>query len=330
MCCASPFRPTSIFHWSTLFTSKQLLHHVGYCSLVRYQQDTQLSSYSKLSNVLCTANTISNTLVGQQDGSHLWFSAIPSYGQPSYAQSQPSYAQQPTYPPTSFTVPPQPVYPQQVPMMHTPPSPSYPPQQHMMVPPQPMMMQPPMQMPPMQPMMMQPPMQPQFAPQPMMMQPPMQMVPPQQQLPPQAVSTEPVSNTGYAQWPVGTFYIRSKLNGLVLDVKGESKSSGADIITWSMKGSDNQKWKFESDGVIRSVSSGLVLDVKGGASGVDIIQYTYNGGPNQKWLWDGIHIISKMNGKYLDIKGANQKTGGDIIIWQPNNGKNQEWELLPV
>lgn len=76
MCCASPFRPTSIFHWSTLFTSKQLLHHVGYCSLVRYQQDTQLSSYSKLSNVLCTAYTISNTLVGQQDGSHIWFSAI--------------------------------------------------------------------------------------------------------------------------------------------------------------------------------------------------------------------------------------------------------------
>ncbi|EIE88905.1 hypothetical protein RO3G_13616 [Rhizopus delemar RA 99-880] len=50
--------------------------------------------------------------------------------------------------------------------------------------------------------------------------------------------------------PPGTFFIVSKLNGRVLNVKGSSIENAAPIVVWSKKPSDNQNHE-------------KVLDVKG-------------------------------------------------------------------
>ena len=71
------------------------------------------------------------------------------------------------------------------------------------------------------------------------------------------------------------FYIVSEHNpNLVLDIKGGDKNQGAKLITWEYNGGDNQKFRFNDQGFITSVHSGLVLDVEGGVQqGHHIIQW---------------------------------------------------------
>lgn len=159
---------------------------------------------------------------------------------------------------------------------------------------------------------------------------PQQFAPPVQQVPPVVQPPAPKEGTMQA-WPVGRFYIRSRLNGLVLDAKGEGTKPGTEVILWPQKADTkikNQVWIFEQGGIIRNEHNKLCIDIKG-ETGPDLICWTHHGKPNQMWIWDGVHIQSKMNGKFMDVKGASMKSGTPAIIWQPNNGKNQEWDLIP-
>jgi len=62
------------------------------------------------------------------------------------------------------------------------------------------------------------------------------------------------------------FFIRSRLNGLVLDVQGANPAPGTPVITWNQKSTDNsnQLW-FEdsSTGTIRCKLNEYCLDVAG-------------------------------------------------------------------
>lgn len=66
------------------------------------------------------------------------------------------------------------------------------------------------------------------------------------------------------------FFIRSKLNGLLLDISGANQNPGAIVSTYHPKltNNDNQLWKAE-DGIIRSKLNVLVLDISGGNPAVN-------------------------------------------------------------
>ena len=61
------------------------------------------------------------------------------------------------------------------------------------------------------------------------------------------------------------FYIESKLNGLVLDIKGADESPGTEVIPWE-KGDEKENqlwWQDNHTGTIRTKLNGFCLDIDG-------------------------------------------------------------------
>ena len=65
------------------------------------------------------------------------------------------------------------------------------------------------------------------------------------------------------------FWIKSKFNGKVLDIEGDSEEPGAEVITYDKKKKkkgpvDNQLWYEDYRGVVRSkLGPGFALDSSG-------------------------------------------------------------------
>jgi hypothetical protein len=101
------------------------------------------------------------------------------------------------------------------------------------------------------------------------------------------------SSSTLLEWQLSTegsgYYITNEDKGWVVDVGGQSKSSGATIDGWVPNGGTNQEWTFTSNGsgsyTVKNVNSGLCLDVSGAStsSGAGIVQNTCNGATDQLW-----------------------------------------------
>jgi len=60
------------------------------------------------------------------------------------------------------------------------------------------------------------------------------------------------------------FEIVSRMHGLALDVKDNSRQPGAQVVPWHKSGADNQLWYDDhATGTIRSKLNGLCLDIEG-------------------------------------------------------------------
>ena len=142
----------------------------------------------------------------------------------------------------------------------------------------------------------------------------------------------------------GKYLIQSSMKGksnMCLDMEGESKSNGAQMIVWPKHGRANQQFTFalQSDGsyTVKSVNSGKLLDVNGGSTawGANVIQWQANGGKNQRWkltVDEGNRITFKNvnSGLVFDVNGGVAKAGSSMIQWGANNGLNQKWKLSKV
>jgi alpha-galactosidase len=73
--------------------------------------------------------------------------------------------------------------------------------------------------------------------------------------------------------------------GKCLDAFNNQTTAGTKVEIWTCNGGANQQWRFNSDGTITGIQSGLCLDVTGAgtANGALIELWTCNGGSNQKW-----------------------------------------------
>jgi protocatechuate 3,4-dioxygenase beta subunit len=82
------------------------------------------------------------------------------------------------------------------------------------------------------------------------------------------------------------YFIKSKLNGLVLDIKGGDPRPGAFVQTWTANGNNNQLWTITKEGYIKSKLNGLVLDILGGnpLPGAHVQTWTQNNNLNQQWI----------------------------------------------
>ncbi|KAG0734503.1 hypothetical protein G6F64_000870 [Rhizopus arrhizus] len=142
--------------------------------------------------------------------------------------------------------------------------------------------------------------------------------------------------------PSGPFFIVSKLNGRVLDVKDGSIENAAPIIVWSKKSSNNQNqlWFYRS-GYFVNINSEKVLDVKGNKieKNASIIQYDAKqvdeSNLNQLWSFDPYGCIYAQSnpGLVLDIKDAQDKDGAEVILYerkQDTMAANQLWQLIPA
>jgi len=122
------------------------------------------------------------------------------------------------------------------------------------------------------------------------------------------------------------FFIESKHNGLVLDIKDGTK--GANIITWPKNGGPNQLWEWREDMLISK--AGYALDIKDGCrdAGTNAIAWNQHGGDNQRWKMEGDQIISKLTGLALDIKNQRHEAGVDVILWERHGSSNQAWKVV--
>ena len=82
-----------------------------------------------------------------------------------------------------------------------------------------------------------------------------------------------------------TYFIKSKLNGLVLDIPGSDPRPGAYIQTWPQNNGLGQQWTITGDGFIKSKLNGLVLEIRASnpLPGAFIQTWTQNNGLGQQW-----------------------------------------------
>lgn len=142
------------------------------------------------------------------------------------------------------------------------------------------------------------------------------------------------------------FFIRSKLNGMVIDIRGASTDAGAELITYPQKTADNanQRWRLVDAGEgayhITSSLNGDVIDIPGGdtSAGTRLIVWPRNEPPsdNQRWTLvpagDDFYITSKLHGFVIDIHGGDTGPGAPLIAYPTNAppSPNQLWTLSPV
>ncbi|KAG2176924.1 hypothetical protein INT43_007578 [Umbelopsis isabellina] len=161
----------------------------------------------------------------------------------------------------------------------------------------------------------------------------------------------PVAPVGVTDFPQGLFYIKSALNGKVLDVPGGSRKADTRIILWSQKHGqdrDNQLW-FTIDNFIMNVGSRLCLDIRGSLTTDDlaqfaetrIIQYTRKSrvdAHNQRFGLSPegyIYCLAHPN-LVFDVRGHNESDGATLIIYPRKSddkggaAKNQRWICEPV
>ncbi|MBR3835638.1 MAG: RICIN domain-containing protein [Clostridia bacterium] len=137
----------------------------------------------------------------------------------------------------------------------------------------------------------------------------------------------------------GIYTIESCLKeNMMLDIKGASKSNGANVQLYKNNGSMAQMFWIEKVGSkykITSVNSGKVLDVQEEKlkSGTNVQQYQYKNINTQKWKF-----YSAGKNKYyigcgnfaLDVSGGNKNNGANVQIYKPNSTSSQAWKLNKI
>lgn len=128
--------------------------------------------------------------------------------------------------------------------------------------------------------------------------------------------------------------------GKVVDVKGGSVESKANIQLYSSNYSMAQKYQLEYMGnglyVIRSAKSGKVLEVAGGSttSGANVQQYAYNGTRAQMWyikqIGDSYQIFSARSGLALSLENEGAANGTNICVMTASDAGVQRFQLQEV
>jgi len=145
------------------------------------------------------------------------------------------------------------------------------------------------------------------------------------------------------------YFIKSRLNGDVIDILGASTAPGAGLDSYPQKatGTDNQLWEFVSDPAgsgyyfIKSKLNGNVIDIEDASTKADTLLDAYpqktTGTDNQLWEFVSdpagsgyCFIKSKLNGNVIDIQGASTNPGAllDAYPWKLNGYDNQLWTVV--
>ena len=149
---------------------------------------------------------------------------------------------------------------------------------------------------------------------------------------------------------VGAYYfIKSKLNGDVIDIAGASTAPGTGLDSYPQKttGTDNQLWEFVSDPAgsgyyfIKSKLDGSVIDIEGASTKAGALLDAYpqktTGTDNQLWEFVSdpagsgyCFIKSKLYGNVIDIQGASTNPGTplDAYPWKLTGYDNQLWTVV--
>ncbi|BAZ32339.1 hypothetical protein NIES4074_48410 [Cylindrospermum sp. NIES-4074] len=132
------------------------------------------------------------------------------------------------------------------------------------------------------------------------------------------------------------FLIKSKQNGLVLDIAGGNPAPGTQIILYKATSQPNQQWTINEQGVIVSKLNGFALD------GIEpynvVVANPVTDTATQQWvITDEGKIQNKSNNFVLEIYNGSNNLFTPVILSTPRapiegigTDPRQAWELVPV
>ncbi|WP_281310145.1 phosphatidylinositol-specific phospholipase C domain-containing protein [Flavobacterium flavigenum] len=147
--------------------------------------------------------------------------------------------------------------------------------------------------------------------------------------------------------PGNIYEIRSRLDlDKCLDVSGNIKTDGTQVIVHTANNQSNQLWKLADAGdgyfyihTLTQNATDSVLDVAGNtdANGTNIIIQKQNNGNNQKWkiakLNNGYFTLEPKNApnSLLDLFEAKTEDGSPVKIFAKSNDDwAEQWALIPI
>ena len=124
----------------------------------------------------------------------------------------------------------------------------------------------------------------------------------------------------------------NQFSKLVVDDPGFSAVPGQTIFQYTPNGGVNQQWFFSYNGngyyTIQNASSGLYLADTGNGQ---LVQASPTNDATELWQLTpsngGFVIHNKATGHVIDDPGFSQTAGTALILWTPNGGSNQTWNL---
>jgi hypothetical protein len=182
------------------------------------------------------------------------------------------------------------------------------------------------------------------------------------------VSADPTLATGQYSWSLGVwgfdnaysfsvpvvitvgepyYYIKSKLDGYVIDIVGASTKAGAGLDVFPQtSGANNQLWQFVLDPAgsgfyyIQSKLNGNVIDIEGASTKSGTLLDAFpqkTSAENQLWEFvadpagSGYYfIVSRLTGMVIDIQGASTKSKAllDAFPLKLSGYDNQLWDVV--
>eukprot|EP00731_Ephydatia_muelleri_P004743 Em0002g919a len=118
-------------------------------------------------------------------------------------------------------------------------------------------------------------------------------------------------------------YIKTHLNGFVLDTEGSSQANGAKVISYPIKSPPchNQQWYLDHQPdktfLIVSKLSGKVLYCAAQEIGEQLILCDRNGGENQRFKRER-NYLTTMQGLVVSVKDSNEAPNAPIILCSKN------------
>ena len=130
------------------------------------------------------------------------------------------------------------------------------------------------------------------------------------------------------------YSFRSVHSGKVLDVAQDGPFKGTTII-WEGYGGANQTFTLVQENanwLIKCKQNNNYLTVESDANGAKLYLAPKSNDPKQRFRIDENkdskdHFIYTFCGKVLDVAGQGKKDGTQVVQWDYNGGKNQQWNF---
>jgi hypothetical protein len=93
------------------------------------------------------------------------------------------------------------------------------------------------------------------------------------------------ANQRWTRGSAGQLTVYSGSDLRCADASDNGTTNGTPVVIWSCHGGTNQQWRFNANGTVTSVQSGLCLDVAGAgtANGTKVQLWACTGAANQQW-----------------------------------------------
>lgn len=130
--------------------------------------------------------------------------------------------------------------------------------------------------------------------------------------------------------PAKYFYIKSHLNGFVMDIEGGKKHGVVKMYPKTKE--DSQKWRWDGDEIVSKLGWALtVYNARINEHGQHLDVADAVGKDWTRWKMIGGNMIAnKKSNLVLSVWNDGTSAGEKVVIWPAHDASSQQWELEGV